>query len=159
MSENNNNVPIEGGFGLGTLHQRVVALEECRKEMNSDIADVRKDMNAGFVQINERVRPQYTILIGFTTLLLALTAGLWSLAITPIKEDINRIMITEERFRETTVPRVEQTERYAQIGLQLEKIAGDIRSLGEKMVLRPEVENLKTDLNARIIELNRRLGK
>jgi hypothetical protein len=100
-------------FGDGARRTSEIALiSQHMASLMLDVRELRKE-------IRDIRSPNWQILLGFAALLLTAGVGLWTLAISPIREELAKFPsqfaqkdIVEERFAEAAKERVQLAERF-----------------------------------------------
>ncbi|GLI23507.1 hypothetical protein GGQ86_002955 [Xanthobacter flavus] len=151
---------------LGTVEQRVYALEQGFRDVRGDIAGQKADFHqqitgvkADFTQqltgvatslreaitglstkMDERSRPQWQLYVTFAGFLLTFTTVVGTLAYWPIRDDTNELKTAVLRFEERAVTRAELADRRATLEDRIKRIEGDLNAAEKSIVPRPEHE-------------------
>ena len=132
---------------LGRLEQRVTNIEGSLKDIKEgSLKDIKEDFRSFRDQITEIHRailtvgkPQYAVISGFAGVMLLATAGLWGLVIKPVNDDLSRLYGVTDK-----------------LSIRLED---DLKLLDAKKLDRAACDETRSELNARISELNARLKR
>jgi len=65
------------------VNDSIVILRSILEQMSQDIRELRQE-------ISELKKPKYNLLLGFAGIMLTVVAGLWGLAISPIRTDLEK---------------------------------------------------------------------
>lgn len=151
---------------LGTVEQRVYALEQGFRDVRGDIAGQKADFHqqitgvkADFTQqltgvatslreaitglstkMDERSRPQWQLYVTFAGFLLTFTTVVGTLAYWPIRDDTNELKTAVVRFEERAVTRAELADRRAILEDRIKRIESDLSGAEKSIVPRPEHE-------------------
>ncbi len=128
-----------GTSSLARLEQRVTNIEDSLKDIKFDFKTIRDEI----IQVHRAVvafgKPQYSVITGFAGVVLVAAAGLWTLAISPVKDDVARQYSTTDKL---TI-----------------RLEDEIKLLDTKKLDRAAFDETRAELNARIAELNARLKR
>ncbi len=98
-------------------------------------------------------KPQYALIGGFAAIVLTLVTGLWGLAISPVRTDVERLTANQEKLREDIVPRAEHVVADAVVQQQIGKLEAAVDHLNETIVPRSENALEATQTNAVIAKM------
>jgi len=149
---------------------RITGLETNFVALSKNITDQFQALN---LKMDERGKPQYTLLIGLVTVGIALTGAIGALAYTPIKNDISRLELITGKIAETSANnhdlevlekqidqrfingQARRDDWQRQSELRSEKNAQAIESLRGIVVPRPEMEEKWRGNDWRFADLQR----
>lgn len=83
---------------IDRLDSRVEGAERALKEMREDFRGLREQLSAVHMAVLSVGKPQYAVISGFAGVVLLGAAGLWGLAISPIKDDLSRLYSENHEF-------------------------------------------------------------
>jgi prefoldin subunit 5 len=137
------------------LKEKMMYIDEDIKEIKLNHREISKKIDDLQFMVLQNGKTNWVGISTIGGVILAVIIGLSNLVFSPIQSDINTIKETVK----TMVPREEHMAKWAAYDKEIIHLQDDIKALDASKMSRQEVEELKAALNARIAELNSRLGR
>jgi len=129
---------------LGILRTRVSGIERDIQDLNQSFQTQFGSLNAAIsglaTKIEERGRPQWTIMIMSAGFLLAFMTSIGTLAYLPIRSTTERLEADLSKLRDAGVTRAELDVRASRTLTDLSRLREDFQSIDRVTVPRPEHE-------------------
>lgn len=123
----------KGTTNFGALEQKVVNLEGWISDIKHDIKDLNDGIKGLTVSILTLNRPQWVPLIAAATLFCAVTGGVWGLAISPVRGDLDRVTASVDKLKEEIVPRSEHMQRDLALQQQMDRDRHQVDVIKEQL--------------------------